>query len=62
MMGSSRLLKSAVQGEDIDGKPLLPVALDGLDDAKTCQILYVGDSQSADAKAWLSAVRKAARC
>jgi hypothetical protein len=52
-----KLLKSAVQGEDIDGRPLLPVALAGLDDARTCQILYVGDSQSADAKAWLSAVR-----
>jgi hypothetical protein len=51
------LLKSAVQGENIDGKPLLPVALEGLDDAKTCQILYVGDSQSADAKAWLDAVK-----
>ena len=50
-------LKSAVQGEDIDGKPLVPVALDGLDDAKTCQILYVGDAQTLDAKAWLSAVR-----
>jgi hypothetical protein len=52
-----RVLKSAVQGEDIDGKPLLPVALEGLDDAKTCQILYVGDPRSADAKAWLSAVK-----
>jgi len=51
------LLKTAVAGEDIDGKPLVPVALEGLDDAKTCQILYVGDSQSADAKAWLSVVR-----
>jgi YfiR/HmsC-like len=51
------LLKAAVAGEDIDGKPLVPVALEGLDDAKTCQILYVGDSQSADAKAWLSVVR-----
>ena len=51
------LLKAAIQGEDIDGKPLVPVALDGLDAAKTCQILYVGDSQSPDAKAWLSVVR-----
>jgi hypothetical protein len=51
------LLQAAVQGEDIDGKPLVPVALDGLDGAKTCQILYVGDARSADAKAWLSAVR-----
>lgn len=51
------LLKSAVQGEDIDGKPLLPIALEGLDEAKTCQILYVGDSRSADAKAWFDAVK-----
>jgi len=51
------LLKSTVQGEDIDGRPLQPVALDGLDDAKTCQILYVGDVQTLDAKAWLDAVR-----
>ena len=51
------LLKAAVQGEDIDGKPMLPVALEGLDEARSCQILYVGDAQSADAKAWLTAVR-----
>jgi hypothetical protein len=51
------LLKAAVQGEDIDGKPLLPIALEGLDEAKTCQILYVGDSRSADAKAWFDAVK-----
>lgn len=51
------VLKSAVQGEDVDGRPLLPVALSGLDDARTCQILYVGDSASADARAWFNAVR-----
>ena len=51
------LLKTAMGGEDIDGTPLVPVALEGLDDARTCQILYVGDSRSADAKAWLSVVR-----
>lgn len=51
------LLKSAVQGEDIDGKPLVPVALDGLDAAKTCQILYVGDARTPDARAWLGVVR-----
>ena len=51
------LLKAVVQGEDIDGKPLVAVALDGLDAAKTCQILYVRDAQSADGKAWLTAVR-----
>ena len=51
------LLKTAVEGEAIDGKPLVPVALEGLDDAKTCQILYVGDVRTPDAKAWLSMVR-----
>ena len=51
------LLKSAIQGETLDGKPLTPVALDGLDEARNCQILYVGDTQTPDAKAWLAAVR-----
>lgn len=51
------LLRAAVQGEEIDGKPMIAVALDGLDAAKTCQILYVGDAQSPDGKAWLAAVR-----
>jgi len=55
--GFFSLLKAAVEGEAVDGKPLVPVALDGLDDAKTCQILYIGDSQTPDAKAWLSVVR-----
>jgi hypothetical protein len=57
--GFFRLLRGAVQGETIDGKPLVPVALDGLDEARTCQILYVRDTQTADAKAWLGAVRGA---
>jgi hypothetical protein len=51
------LLKSAIQGETLDGKPLTPVVLDGLDEARNCQILYVGDTQTMDAKAWLAAVR-----
>ena len=51
------LLQSAVEGEDVDGKPLMAVALDGLDGARTCQILYVGNANSPDGKAWLSAVR-----
>ena len=51
------VLRAAVQDEDIDGRPLLPVALDGLDAARTCQILYVGDAQSPDGRAWLGAVR-----
>ncbi len=55
--GFFALLRAAVQGEEIDGKPMVAVALDGLDAAKSCQILYVGNAQSADGKAWLSAVR-----
>jgi hypothetical protein len=55
--GFFNLLKAAVQGEDVDGRPLVPIALDGLDAARTCQILYVGDAQSAEARSWLSAVR-----
>lgn len=55
--GFFSVLKSAVQGEDVDGRPLVPVALDGLDSARTCQILYVGDAKTADARAWLNAVR-----
>jgi hypothetical protein len=51
------LLKAAVEGEDVDGKPLEPVALQGLDEARTCQILFVGDANSADGKAWLNAVK-----
>ena len=51
------LLQATVQGEEIDGRPLQPVALDGLDAAATCHILYVGDSQTLDAKAWLTAVK-----
>ena len=55
--GFFSLLKSAVQGESFEGHPLQPVALGGLDDAKHCHILYVGDSQTPDARAWLAAVR-----
>jgi hypothetical protein len=51
------LLKGAVEGEDFEGKPLVAVALDGLDSARTCQIIYVGDANSPDGKAWLNAVR-----
>ena len=57
--GFFAILKSAVQGEEVDGKPLLPVALDGLDEARTCQILFVGNAQSPDGRAWLAAVRNA---
>jgi hypothetical protein len=55
--GFFALLRSAVEGENVNGKPLVAVALDGLDAARTCQILYVADPQTADGKAWLTAVR-----
>jgi YfiR/HmsC-like len=51
------LLEAAVRGENVSGRPLVPVALDGLDAARSCQILYVGDTRSADARAWLQSVR-----
>jgi hypothetical protein len=51
------LLKATVEGEEIDGRPLVAVALQGLDDAKSCHLLYVGDVKSPDARAWLNAVR-----
>jgi hypothetical protein len=57
--GFFELLKTAVKGEDIDGKPLVAVALDGLDEARACQILYVGDAQGAEARDWLAAVHNA---
>lgn len=50
-------LKAAVKDEDIDGRPLQALALTGLDEARTCHILFVGDANSLDGKAWLSAVR-----
>ena len=55
--GFFAILKAAIQGEDVDGRPLMPIALDGLDAARSCQILYVGDAKTPDAKAWLAAVR-----
>lgn len=55
--GFFNILKAAVQGEDVDGRPLIAVALDGLDAARACQILYVGNARTPDARAWLTAVR-----
>jgi hypothetical protein len=51
------MVKSALEGEAIDGRPLVAVALDGLDEARSCHILYVGDASTADARAWFGAVR-----
>lgn len=52
-------LKNAVQGEQVDGRSLLPTVLDGLDEARTCQILFVGNAQTPDGRDWLASVRNA---
>lgn len=50
-------LRSAVRDEVVNGRPLAAVGVAGLDEARACDILYVGDAVSPDAKAWLGAVR-----
>ena len=50
-------LRTAVQGEVINGRPLTAVDLDGLDAARECDILYVGRASKPDAAAWAAAVR-----
>lgn len=50
------LVRSAVQGETVNGRPLRAVDLEGLDGARDCHILYVGNSTTADAAEWLGAV------
>lgn len=51
------LLREAVRDEVVHGRPLRATELDGLDAAKDCHILYVGNSSTADAAAWINAVR-----
>lgn len=50
-------LQVAVKDEVVNGRPLAAVGLDGLDEARTCDVLYVGNSATADAAAWIDAVR-----
>ena len=50
-------LRAAVQGETVSGRPLAAIELDGLDGARECHVLYVGDASTADAAEWLNAVR-----
>ena len=50
-------LRSAVQGEVVNGRPLTATDLDGLDAARECDILYVGTASKPDAAAWTAAVR-----
>lgn len=51
------LVQQAVAGETVNGRPIQAAGLDGLDAARTCHILYVGNAATADAAAWLTAVR-----
>jgi hypothetical protein len=51
------LVRTAVQGETINGRPLSAIELDGLDGARDCHIIFVGDAGTPDASAWISAVR-----
>lgn len=51
------ILREAVRDEVINGRPLAAIGLDGLDGARDCDILYVGDAATADAAAWINAVR-----
>jgi hypothetical protein len=51
------LVREAVRDEMVNGRPLSALGLDGLDDAKACDILFVGRTGTADALAWVDAVR-----
>jgi hypothetical protein len=51
------LLRDAVRDEVVGGRPLLATGLDGLDAARECDIIYVGNASTPDAAAWINAVR-----
>jgi hypothetical protein len=51
------VVSQAVRNEIVNGRPLTAVGLDGLDAARECDILYVGDTATRDAAAWIDAVR-----
>jgi hypothetical protein len=51
------VVREAVREESVNGRPLTATGLDGLDSARECDILYVGEAASPDAAAWLTAVR-----
>jgi hypothetical protein len=55
--GFLAVVQQAVAGEFVSGRPVEAAGLDGLDAARACQILYVGNASTADASAWLTAVR-----
>jgi hypothetical protein len=51
------LVREAVRDEVVNGRPLSALGVDGLDAARECDILYVGDAATLDAAAWINAVR-----
>jgi hypothetical protein len=51
------IVREAVRDESVNGRPLTAMGLDGLDSARECDILYVGEAATPDAAAWLTAVR-----
>jgi hypothetical protein len=51
------VLRAAVRDEVVSGRPLSAQGLDGLDNARDCDILYVGDASTPDAMAWINAAR-----
>ncbi|HEX4912502.1 MAG TPA: YfiR family protein [Vicinamibacterales bacterium] len=51
------LVRQAVQDEVVNGRPLTAINLDGLDNARECDIIYVGGAKTPDAAAWIDAVR-----
>lgn len=51
------VLREAVRDEIVNGRPLAAMGPDGLDAARACDILYVGNAATPDAAAWLNAVR-----
>jgi hypothetical protein len=51
------LVRQAVQDEVVNGRPLTATSLDGLDDARECDIIYVGGAKTPDAADWIGAVR-----
>lgn len=51
------VVQAAVRDEVVNGRPIVARGLEGLDDARQCDILYVGDAATPDAVSWLTAVR-----
>ena len=51
------VVREAVRDEIVNGRPLTAMGLDGLDGARECDILYVGNAGTLDAAAWIGAAR-----